>query len=71
MFMSEKVRKGMEAGSWIRRMFDEGAIMKKKYGADKVFDLTLGNPIIIAARELANGPCALHDHGGGGHIIQK
>lgn len=61
MFMSEKVRKGMEAGSWIRRMFDEGAIMKKKYGADKVFDLTLGNPIVeppeqffVELRKLAN-----------------
>jgi aspartate aminotransferase len=59
--MSEKVRKGMEAGSWIRRMFDEGAIMKKKYGADKVFDLTLGNPIVeppeaffVELRKLAN-----------------
>src|SRR5271157_1558115 len=46
MFMSEKVRKGMESGSWIRKMFDEGNIMKKRYGADKVFDLTLGNPIV-------------------------
>ena len=46
MFMSEKVRKNMETGSWIRKMFDEGNIMKKRYGADKVFDLTLGNPIV-------------------------
>jgi aspartate aminotransferase len=46
MFMSEKVRKGMETGSWIRKMFDTGNIMKKQYGADKVFDLTLGNPIV-------------------------
>ena len=46
MFMSEKIRKGMAEGSWIRRMFDEGNILKKSYGADKVFDLTLGNPIV-------------------------
>ncbi|MBN1644217.1 MAG: pyridoxal phosphate-dependent aminotransferase [Dehalococcoidales bacterium] len=46
MFMSDKVRKGMAEGSWIRRMFDEGNTLKKKYGADKVFDLTLGNPIV-------------------------
>lgn len=44
--MSDKVRKGMVSGSWIRRMFDEGNILRQKYGADKVFDLTLGNPII-------------------------
>jgi len=35
MFMSEKVRKNMETGSWIRKMFDEGNTMKKRYGADK------------------------------------
>ena len=46
MFMSEKIRKGMSEGSWIRRMFDEGNTMKKRYGADKVFDLTLGNPVV-------------------------
>ena len=46
MFMSEKIRKEMAEDSWIRRMFDEGNILKKKYGADKVFDLTLGNPIV-------------------------
>jgi aspartate aminotransferase len=27
-------------------MFDEGNILRKRYGADKVFDLTLGNPIV-------------------------
>jgi aspartate aminotransferase len=46
MFMSDKVRTGMESGSWIRRMFDEGNILRQKYGADKVFDLTLGNPVV-------------------------
>lgn len=46
MYMSNKVRKGMVAGSWIRRMFDEGNILRQKYGADKVFDLTLGNPVV-------------------------
>jgi aspartate aminotransferase len=46
MFMSDKVRTGMAAGSWIRRMFDEGNILRQKYGADKVFDLTLGNPVV-------------------------
>jgi aspartate aminotransferase len=46
MFMSDKVRKGMAEGSWIRRMFDEGAVLKKRYGAENVFDLSLGNPIV-------------------------
>ena len=36
----------MEASSWIRRMFEEGLSLKKKYGADRVFDFSLGNPIM-------------------------
>jgi aspartate aminotransferase len=63
MFMSEKIRKGMESGSWIRKMFDEGNIMKKRYGADKLFDLTLGNPMVeppeaffVELKKLANNP---------------
>jgi len=36
----------MELGSWIRRMFDEGTAMRKKFGAENVFDLSLGNPIM-------------------------
>ena len=28
----------------IRKMFEEGAILKQKYGADKVYDFSLGNP---------------------------
>jgi len=28
----------------IRRMFEEGIALKQKYGEDKVFDLSLGNP---------------------------
>ncbi len=46
MYMSDKVRTGMASGSWIRRMFDEGNLLRQKYGADKVFDLTLGNPVV-------------------------
>lgn len=36
----------MEIGSWIRRMFEEGIAMKKQYGADNVYDLSLGNPLM-------------------------
>jgi aspartate aminotransferase len=28
----------------IRKMFEEGTLLKKQYGADKVFDFSLGNP---------------------------
>ncbi len=40
-----KIEAFMEAGSWIRRMFEEGDALKKQYGKENVFDLTLGNPM--------------------------
>ena len=30
--------------SWIRKMFEQGGKLKEKYGADNVFDFSLGNP---------------------------
>ncbi len=36
----------MSQGSWIRKMFEEGVLLKKKYGNDNVFDLSIGNPIM-------------------------
>ena len=44
--VSNEVRQSMAAGSWIRRMFEEGTILKQRYGAENVFDLTLGNPVM-------------------------
>ena len=35
----------MEQGSWIRRMFEEGAALRERLGAANVFDLSLGNPV--------------------------
>ncbi len=46
MSVAEKIKRDMEAGSWIRRMFDEGLILKQRYGEENVFDLTLGNPVM-------------------------
>lgn len=51
MAIAEKVRKSMVTGSVIRKMFEEGMILKKKYGEDKVFDLTIGNPTLEPPRE--------------------
>jgi aspartate aminotransferase len=44
--VSARVKKGMEVGSWIRRMFEEGNAMKKKFGPENVYDLSLGNPVM-------------------------
>ncbi len=42
--ISHKVAGSLQRASWIRKMFDHGAQLKAKHGADKVFDFTLGNP---------------------------
>ncbi|MDP2917380.1 MAG: pyridoxal phosphate-dependent aminotransferase [Dehalococcoidia bacterium] len=45
-YISERVKKGMVMGSWIRRMFEEGNVLKQQYGDEKVFDLSIGNPVV-------------------------
>ena len=44
MALAVKVQDAIERSSWIRKMFEEGARLKALYGADKVFDFSLGNP---------------------------
>jgi len=39
-----EIREAIRAGSWIRKMFEEGAALKAARGAGNVFDFTLGNP---------------------------
>jgi len=51
MSVAAKIKTGMAEGSWIRRMFEEGNALKQKYGADNVFDLSLGNPIMEPPEE--------------------
>jgi len=44
MSIAAKIQAVLEKASWIRKMFEEGAQLKATYGADKVFDFSLGNP---------------------------
>jgi aspartate aminotransferase len=44
--ISRAVAENLTKASWIRRMFEEGARLKRERGVDKVFDFTLGNPEI-------------------------
>ncbi|MFP4563269.1 MAG: pyridoxal phosphate-dependent aminotransferase [Spirochaetia bacterium] len=44
MGISARVAEMMERSSWIRKMFETGAQLKAEYGADKVYDFSLGNP---------------------------
>jgi aspartate aminotransferase len=42
--VSRRIKTAMESSSWIRRMFEEGAQLKARLGADQVCDFSLGNP---------------------------
>ncbi len=52
MSISVKIKGYMERASWIRKMFEQGLELKKKYGADKVFDFSLGNPNLEPPEEV-------------------
>ncbi len=42
--ISNKIKSHIEKASWIRKMFEEGNTLRQQYGAENVFDFTLGNP---------------------------
>lgn len=44
MSISGAIKDSIEKSSWIRKMFEEGAKLKAQFGAENVFDFSLGNP---------------------------
>jgi aspartate aminotransferase len=44
MIVAKGIVDSIEKGSWIRKMFEEGARLKAKFGNDNVYDFSLGNP---------------------------
>ncbi|MBN1613724.1 MAG: pyridoxal phosphate-dependent aminotransferase [Deltaproteobacteria bacterium] len=66
MAIAEKIGQSINKASWIRKMFEEGVLMKQKYGAESVYDFSLGNPNVeppehfkkllrtVAAQEVPN-----------------
>ncbi|MCK5689625.1 pyridoxal phosphate-dependent aminotransferase [Myxococcota bacterium] len=42
--VAKGISEAMGRASWIRRMFEKGGELKARYGAENVFDFTLGNP---------------------------
>ncbi len=52
MIVSHKIKKQMEETGWIRRMFEEGINMKKRYGDENVYDFSLGNPDVEPPEQL-------------------
>lgn len=60
---SERIVGSLAGGSAIRAMFEQGNMLKKKYGADNVYDFALGNPdpeppkaVIDAIKKYADEP---------------
>ncbi|MFH1422440.1 MAG: pyridoxal phosphate-dependent aminotransferase [Planctomycetota bacterium] len=54
MAISKKIDEYMSRGSWIRKMFEEGVRLRKQFGDENVFDLTLGNPVMEPPAEFKN-----------------
>jgi aspartate aminotransferase len=50
--ISEKMQEFVKNSSAIRAMFEEGKKMAEKFGADRVYDFSLGNPNVPAPQEV-------------------
>jgi aspartate aminotransferase len=68
--ISEKMQKLASNNSVIRAMFEEGKVMAAKYGAENVYDFSLGNPSVpapaavkAAALDILNNEDSLMVHG--------
>jgi aspartate aminotransferase len=51
MAVAQKIHEFVTQASWIRKMFEEGVLLKKQYGPENVFDFTLGNPNVPPPEE--------------------
>ena len=61
--ISKKMAEALKGGSEIRKMFEEGGRLKAIYGADNVYDFSIGNPdleppkeVFDALKDLADNP---------------
>lgn len=52
--ISKKIFTSLNHSSWIRNMFEEGERLRRLYGADNVYDFTLGNPDPEPPKEVKN-----------------
>ncbi len=67
--IADKMVRMVESASMIRKMFEEGIKMREKYGADNVFDFSLGNPDVPPPEvvrktllELIDNPATSHGY---------
>jgi len=67
MAVSRQIKENTERSSWIRRMFEEGIKLKKEFGADQVYDFSLGNPDLPPPSAFDTVLAALARNAGSGH----
>jgi aspartate aminotransferase len=66
--VSQKIAESIQKSSWIRKMFEEGARLKKEHGAKNVFDFSLGNPNLDPVQNVQDAiAAAASDHSPGIH----
>ena len=53
--ISSKIKESLKNSSAIRKMFEEGIRLSKLYGAENVFDFSLGNPDMPPPKALIDG----------------
>ncbi len=59
--ISEKMKPFLQNNSAIRAMFEEGKRMAAEYGADKVYDFSLGNPNVPAPAKIRDAIVSILD----------
>lgn len=62
--LSKAVTGYMGNSSMIRKMFEAGIVLKKQYGADRVYDFSLGNPDLAVPQAVVDGVRKFADHAG-------
>ena len=50
--ISKKMKRFEDNSSAVRAMFEEGVKLREKYGAENVYDFSLGNPNVPAPEEV-------------------
>jgi aspartate aminotransferase len=68
MTISKKVEAILSKSSWIRKMFEEGAMLKAEHGPENVYDFSLGNPNLLPPEQFQKTLQDIIDtQGGKGH----
>lgn len=55
--ISKKMEELVKNSSVVRAMFEEGKRMEQEFGADQVYDFSLGNPSVRPPKEIAEAIC--------------